>query len=131
MKMPVMLLFTNDTELEDLVARALSEIGGISHLTRDAGDAFKIICDLDNLDIVIVDFEHGPRARALLRAISVLRENMPVIGITRHDEEHVEALEYANGATACLSKQAAATQLGNKIRQLCDSKPKHIFVQRC
>jgi hypothetical protein len=39
MKTPVMLLLTNDNGLEDLVADTLSEIGGISHLTRDAGDA--------------------------------------------------------------------------------------------
>ena len=121
MKMPVMLLLTSDNELEDLVARALSEIGGISHLTHDAGDALDIVCGVDDLDIVIVDFEHGPQGMTLIRAISALRENLPVIVITRDDEEHVEALAYANGATACVSKQALATQLKNTIRQVCDS----------
>jgi hypothetical protein len=36
MKTPIMLLLTNDNELEELMAAALSETGGISHLTRDA-----------------------------------------------------------------------------------------------
>ena len=34
--------------------------------------------------------------------------------ITHDDEKHVEALAYTNGATACFSKQAVATQLGER-----------------
>ena len=106
-----MLLLTNDNELEDLVADALSGIGGISHLTRDAGDALEIICGVHDLDLAIIDFEHGPHGMTLLSAISTLREDIPVIVITHDDEEHVEALAYTNGATACFSKQALTTQL--------------------
>ena len=117
-----MLLLTNDNGLEDLVADALSEIGGISHLTRDAGDALETICGVHDLDLAIIDFEHGPHGMTLLSAISALREDMPVIVITRDDEEHVEALAYTNGATACLSKQAVATQLANAIREVVQTK---------
>src|SRR6516225_1697081 len=60
MKAPVMLLLTSDNELEEAVADALSEIGGISHLTRDAGDALETICGVNDLDVAIIDFEHGP-----------------------------------------------------------------------
>ena len=38
-----MLLLTNDNELEELVANALSDIGGISHLTHAAGDALETL----------------------------------------------------------------------------------------
>ena len=106
MKTPVMLLLTNDNELEESVADALSEVGGISHLAHDAGDALETICGVDDLDLAIIDFEHGPHGMTLLSAISTLREDLPVIVITRDDEKHVEALAYANGATACFSKQA-------------------------
>ena len=58
----------------------------------------------------------------LLSAISALREDLPVIVITRDDEKHVEALAYANGATACFSKQAVATRLANAIRELSKRK---------
>ena len=92
-----MLLLTNDNELEDSVADALSEIGGISHLTRDAGDALETICGVDDLDLAMIDFEHGPHGMTLLSAISTLREDLPVIVITRDDEKHVAALAYANG----------------------------------
>ena len=64
----------------------------------------------------------------LLSAISTLREDLPVIVITREDEEHVEALAYANGATACFSKQAVTTQLANTIRQLCTSRLEQVFA---
>jgi hypothetical protein len=48
--------------------------------------------------------------------------------ITCDDEQHVEALAYANGAAACFSKQAVATQLANAIRKLCNSKIEQAFA---
>ena len=128
MKTPVMLLLTNDNELEELMADALSEIGGISHLTHNAGDALETIGDVHDLDVAIIDFEHGPHGMTLLTAISALREDLPVIVITRDDEQHVEALAYTNGATVCLSKQAVAAQLANAIRQLSRPRPEQVFV---
>jgi DNA-binding NtrC family response regulator len=128
MKTPIMLLLTNDNELEESLADALSEIGGISHLTRDAGDALEIVCGVDDVDLAIIDFEHGPHGMTLLRAISTLRKDLPVIVITRDDEEHVEALAYANGATVCFSKQAVATQLANAIRELSKPRAEQVFV---
>ena len=128
MKTPVILLLTNDNELENVVAHGLSEIGGVSHLTCDAGDALEIVCGVHDLDVAIIDFEHGPHGMTLLSAISTLREDLPVIVITRDDEEHVEALAYANGATACFSKQAVATQLANAIRELSKPRAEQVFV---
>jgi CheY-like chemotaxis protein len=128
MKTPVMLLLTNDNELEELVADALSDIGGISHLTRAAGDALETICGVSDLDLAIIDFEHGPHGMTLLSAISTLREDLPVIVVIRDDEKHVEALAYANGATTCVSKQAVATKLAHTIRQLCTSRLQPVFA---
>jgi DNA-binding NtrC family response regulator len=119
MNTPVILLLTNDNGLEDSVADSLSQIGGVSHLTRDPGDALEIICSVHDLDVAVIDFEHGPHGMTLLSAISTLREDLPVIVITRDDEEHVEELAYANGATACFTKQAVATQLANTIHEFC------------
>jgi CheY-like chemotaxis protein len=128
MDTPVILLLTDDYELEELVANTLSEIGVIGHLTRDAADALETICGVNDLDLAIIDFEHGPHGMTLLSAISTLREDLPVIVITRDDEEHVDALAYANGATACFSKQAVATQLANAIRELSKPKPEQVFA---
>jgi hypothetical protein len=48
--------------------------------------------------------------------------------ITCDDEQRVEALAYANGATACFSKQAVATRLANAIRGLSKPKPEQVFA---
>jgi CheY-like chemotaxis protein len=125
MKTPVMLLLTDDHALEHLVAEELSAMGGLSHLTHTAGNALEIVCGADDLDLAIIDFEHGPHGMTLLSAISTLRKDLPVIAITRDDEKHVEALAYANGATACFSKRAVAAELANTIHQLCTTRPEH------
>jgi CheY-like chemotaxis protein len=118
-----MLLLTNDNELEDAVAQALLDLGGVSHLTRDAGDALETICGVHDLDVAVIDFEHGSHGMTLLSAIGVLRENLPIIVITRDDDKHVEALAYANGATACFPKPVSVTQLASAIRALQRLKP--------
>lgn len=128
MKTQVILLLTNDNELEDFVAQALSEFGGISHLTGDAGEALEIICAVRDLDLAVIDFEHGPHGMTLLSVISTVRGKLPVIVITQDDEKHVEELAYANGATACFSKEAVATQLANAIHRLCNSTPEPVFA---
>jgi CheY-like chemotaxis protein len=128
MKPPVIVLLTNDNGLEDLVADALSEIGGVSHLTRSSGDALETICNVHDLDLAVIDFEHGPHGMTLLSAINTLREDLPVIVIICDNEEHVEELAYANGATACFSKQAVATQLAKTIRELCKPRPAQVFA---
>jgi two-component system, NarL family, nitrate/nitrite response regulator NarL len=122
-KTPVILLLTDDDGLEDSVAQALSEIGGVSHLTRDAGDALEIICGVHDLDLAIIDFENGPHGMTLLSAISALREDLPVIVITRDNDRHIEALAYANGATACFRKPVTVAELISAIRELQRLKP--------
>ena len=119
MKTTVMVLLTSDSELEDAVAEALLELRGVSHLTRDAGHALEIVYGVNDLDLAVIDFEHGPHGMTLLSAISMLREDLPVVVITHHDEKHVEALAYINGAAACFSKPVSTTQLVAAIREFC------------
>jgi CheY-like chemotaxis protein len=118
-----MLLLTNDSELEDSVAKALLPLGGISHLTHDAGDALETVCGVHDLDLAVIDFEDGPHGMTLLSTISTVREDLPVIVITHDDEKHVEALAYTNGAKACFSKPVSVTQLASAIRELLRLKP--------
>jgi CheY-like chemotaxis protein len=91
----------------------------VSHLSRDAGDALETVCGVYNLDLAVIDFEHGPHGMTLLSAISRLREDLPIIVITHDDEKHVEALAYTNGATVCFSKPVSTTQLVAAIREFC------------
>src|ERR1041385_1642108 len=124
MKNPVMLLLTNDSGFEDSVAKVLFEICGVRHLTCDPGGALETVCCVHDLDVAIIDFEHGPHGMTLLRAINSLREDLPVIVIARDDQKHVEALAYVNGATACFAKPLLATRLRSTIRELEHPKPK-------
>jgi Response regulators consisting of a CheY-like receiver domain and a winged-helix DNA-binding domain len=128
MKILMMLLLTNDGELEDSVAEALLELGGVSHLTRDAGDALETVCGVHDLDLAVIDFEHGPHGMTLLSAIRMLREDLPIIVITHDDEKHVEALACANGATACFSKPVSTTQLVAAIREVCGPRVERVFA---
>ncbi len=130
MKIRVMLLLTNDDELENSVAEALLDLGGVSHLTRDPGEALKTVCGVHDLDLAVIDFEHGPHGMTLLSAITMLREHLPIIVITRDDDKHVEALAYANGATACFPKPVSATYLANAIRDLQRLKPEPAPARR-
>ncbi len=128
MKIRVMLLLTNDDELENSVAEALLELGGVSHLTRDPGEALKTVCGVHDLDLAVIDFEHGPHGMTLLSAIRMLREDLPVIVITHDDEKHVEALAYTNGATACFPKPVSTTQLVATIRKFCGTKVERVLA---
>jgi DNA-binding response OmpR family regulator len=118
MKTPLMLLVTNDGELENLVADALLQIGGVSHLAHDAGEALETVCGVPALDLIIIDFDQGHRGLTLLSAINSCREDVPVIVITHDDDKHIEALAYANGARGCFRKPLAARQLSSAIREL-------------
>jgi CheY-like chemotaxis protein len=127
-KTPVVLLLTNDSGLEDLVADTLSKIGGLSHFASDPGEALETISGLRDLDLVIIDFEPGPHGMTLLSAISTLRADLPVIVITRQDGKHVEALPYASGATACFPKPISAVRLATAICKLRRLKPEPVAV---
>lgn len=117
MKTPVVLLLTNDSKLEDSAAQVLLETGGLSYLAHSAGDALQIVCGVGaDLELAVIDFESGPHGMTLLSAISTCRENFPVIVVTREDGKHVEALAYANGATACLRKPLTTVQLAEAIK---------------
>ena len=123
MKTPLMLLLTRDNGLEDLVAQALSKIGGVSHLTRDPGEALEAVCGIQDLEVVLIDIDQEPHGITLLNTIKTSREDVPVIAITRNDDEHLKALAYANGAAACFPKPISAVRLAVAICKLRRLRP--------
>ena len=119
-KAPCVVLLTSDAALEDVVADALLATGGISHLARNAGDALQIVCGTGrDLDLAVIDFEHGPHGMTLLKAVDACRKDFPIIVIMREDQQHVEPLARANGAIACFSKPVAAEQLTEVFQRCC------------
>lgn len=124
MKTPVMLLLTNDPQLEDSIAHALVEMGGRGYLTRDASEAMQTIRGVGrDLDLAVIDFEHTAHGMSLVSAISMCREDLPIIAVRRDGEKYFEALASASGAVACLTKPVTATEISTAIKQFCKLEP--------
>lgn len=120
MKTPTVLLLTNDPKLEDCVADVLQQTGYLSYLAHTADEALQIVCGTGHeLNVALIDFESGPHGMTLLSAMTMCREDLPVIVIAYDGEKHVEALAYANGAVACLSKPVTPEQLADVFQQCC------------
>jgi DNA-binding NtrC family response regulator len=123
MKTPVMVLLTNDHNLEECVAQVLSRTGGIRHRAQSTDDVLDLVTTGQSLDLALIDFEHGPDGLTLVDAISKRCRGFPVIVITGPSEEDMEALVYANAAAVCLSKPVSATQLAEAMKQCHCSQP--------
>jgi CheY-like chemotaxis protein len=119
MKTPIILLLTSDPTLEETVAQTLLEMSGISHLTLSPDEALQIISAMghDDLALAVIDCEHGPYGIRLVSAIKDRRKDFPMIVITGDNEKCIEALAYANGATACFSKPVSAAQIKSVVNQ--------------
>ena len=129
MKTQVILLLTNDSCLESSMAEALLETGALSHLAQCPDDALQLVGTLgQDLDLAVIDCEHGPHGLTLVGAINSRREAVPVIVLTGHGEKYIEALAYANGAAICLSKPVSAMQLAEAMKQCRRSQPQLAIV---
>jgi len=119
-----MALLTNDHNLAECVTQILLRTGGLNHLAQSADDVLDLVCTIgQNLDLAVIDCEHGPHGLTLIDAISTRRRGFPVIVVTGPGEETIEALAYASGATVCLSKPFSALQLAEAMRQCHCSQP--------
>jgi FixJ family two-component response regulator len=129
MKTLVITLLTNDHNVEECVAQVLLETGGFNHLAHSASDVLDLICTADqDLDLAVVDCEHGPHGLTLVASINSRREAFPVIVLTGPGDEYIEALAYANGAAVCLVKPVSATQLAEAMKQCRRSQPQLAIV---
>jgi len=122
MKAPVILLLTNDPQVEETVAQALTEMGGLSHLACCAREALETACGVGNkLTLAIIDFEHGYDRLSLVQAIRMYCEHLPVVVITPDAGKGMEALSSAHGACFFLHKPVSAAQIEALIKS-CLSK---------
>ncbi len=117
MKTPVILLLTNDPQVEETVAQALNEMGGFSHLACCASEALETACGVGSeLTLAIIDFEHGFDRLSLVQALRMYCEHLPVIVITPDAGKHMEALASAGGACFFLHKPVSAAQIEALIK---------------
>ena len=123
MKRHLVLLLTRDFTFEGELQKALPSDSNIL-VTRNVGDALQVVCACrDDLDLVIVDFDHGCHGMTLLSAIRIMDEHLPIIGVTSVDAYHATAVAYANGAAACVAKPITAAELRLVIQDLAQTKP--------
>lgn len=123
MKTPHVLLLTDDSQLQTAVADALSEIGGLCYLARDVDEALTKVCGgVSKIDAAIIDFQHGPRGLTLISALKACQGHLPVIAVVQQNDEQIQALAYAMGATACLGRGFSKYALVSAIQQLSEIK---------
>jgi FixJ family two-component response regulator len=129
MKTPIITLLTNDHSFEECVTQVLLETGGLNHLAQSPSDVMDLVCTTgQDLDLAVIDCEHGPHGLTLVAAINNRREAFPVIVLTGPGDEYIEALAYANGATVCLRKPVSAAQLAEAMKQCGRSQPQPAIV---
>jgi len=111
------LLLTLDPMVEETMAEALLETGGMICIARTADDAMRIICSTGSeLELAIIDFDHGSNGMTLISAINACaNHHLPILILTPLGEEHGRFVARANGAAECLAKPISAAQIANAI----------------
>lgn len=119
MKPNLALLYTRDGDFDCLVAETLAETETIILSARTIAEAFQIIRKRGrDLAFALMDFDGGCRGMILLSAVHSCFEHLPILVTTSKNAEHVTAIAYANGATACLSRPQHPAILANAITEL-------------
>jgi DNA-binding response OmpR family regulator len=119
----ILLLFTCDRALDQLVADALLGTSAIVLIARTVSDALQIACGRGReLDFAIVDIGLECRGMTLLSAVHTCYDALPILVTTARQEEQFRTLALANGARACLKKPLTAAALRDGIRAVSSSR---------
>ena len=122
MNIRLALLLTKDPNFENVVTKALTDIGAKALVRHDVDHALEIGCSRSTqFDIAIID-RSDCHAITLLSALKTCRHDLPVVVVTSGDSFHCAALAYANGANACINKLAVPEELKLFLNQLCERK---------
>lgn len=123
MKSNLILLLTEDIDVEEELAEAAREAGVGLIQAKNVSEAIQIAWARGReIDLAIIDVDDDCHGMMLLSALDMLHTGLPVVVITSADTDHVAALAYANGAAACLAKPINATELEIVIRALSERK---------
>jgi DNA-binding response OmpR family regulator len=124
MKPRLVLLYTRDRSFDRLLSEALIGTGAIVLIARNVGEALQAVSSRGReLDFAILDFNDGSRGMTLLSAIHTCHQQLPTLVLTSKDSEDANAVAYANGARACLSKPLPTGLLANAIADLPSTHP--------
>ena len=119
MKPQTALLYTRDCDFDCLVGEALAETETVILPARTVAEAFQIIRKRGrDLAFALMDFDGACRGMMLLSAVHSCFEHLPILVTTSNNAEHVTAIAYANGATACLRKPTHSAILASAITEV-------------
>ncbi len=124
----LILLLTLDPMVEETMAEALLETGGIICLARTSDDAMRIVCNNGSeLDLAVIDFDHGSNGMTLINAINTCaNRQVPLLALTAPGEEHAKCVARTHGAAECLAKPISVAQIAKAI---IDCRPTEKLAQ--
>ncbi len=120
----LVLLYTRDDDLQEVVRQALRDSGTILLIARTVEEALQIVCRRKReLDVAIMAFNEDCRGITLLGAIHGCCEQLQTLVVVDKDSAQARALAYASGASFCLSKPVSPVELANAIADLQPASP--------
>ena len=111
-KSKLVLLLTRDIELEQQSATAAAASSARLIVARTVDVALEIIhqrgCELE---LVVIDFDHGTGGKALLRALATSPAKLAIVALTSTDSNDSTVLARADTNVCCLTKPINAMEL--------------------
>ena len=118
----VVLLLARDPELKRQAAIAAAASGVCLTVAQTVDEALQTVCARRReLDLVVIDFDHGNRGITLLSALNMVRADLPILALTSSDGDHLSVLACANKAVSCLTKPINFVEFEILIRALGDA----------
>jgi DNA-binding response OmpR family regulator len=123
MKPIVVLLLARDLEVKRQAAIAAAASGVSLTVVETVGEVLQTVCARRReLDLVVIDFDHGTRRMTLLSALSMVRADLPILALMSTDGDHSSVVTCGNKAAFCLTKPINSAEFEIVIRALGDAK---------
>ena len=123
MQSVVVLLLARDPEVKRQAAIAAAASGVSLTVVQTVGEALQTVCARRReLNLVMIDFDHGTRGMTLLSALSMVRADLPVLALTSTHGDHSSVVTCGNKAALCLTKPINSAEFEIVIRALGDAK---------
>lgn len=119
----VVLLLARDLGVKRQAAIAAAASGVSLTVVQTVGEALQTVCARRReLDLVVIDFDHGTCGMTLLSALSMVSAHLPILALTSTDGDHLSVVTCGNKATLCLTKPINSAEFEIVIRALGDAK---------
>src|SRR6187200_623190 len=116
MKPGIVLLMTADPVLQNVGSEAvIRSRHGLRIATNFAEALAALSGELDDVELIILDLDGDIHGSALLSALSVCADRIPVLTVTSFEPDYANRFVVACGAKACRGKPLGIEQLAADI----------------